>query len=120
MLHDCNNFKRSLEFLNDSTLVASNGNVPSHERGDSSSRLGQGAPTRRFLNFFVASRYRNGRSMDFPKTGNGTTQWQSISRTGHFALSAIFRTQFFQGGNGNKSVMIKLAIDPNIFMTEGR
>ena len=99
------------------TSTGVKGNSWFNERGGLTWTFGHGIPTRRFLNFFVASRYRNGLSTDFPKTGSGTTQWQSISMTGQPASLAIRSTQFFQGGSGNRSVMMMLACEARSFRT---
>ena len=120
MLHWCSRTNRSSIDVSFETSTGVKGNASCHGRGGSAWTFGHGIPTRRFLNFFVASRYRNGLSTDFPKTGSGTTQWQSISMTGQIAFVAIRFTQSFQGGSGNKSVMMMLAHAANSFRTGGR
>ena len=50
----------------------------------------------------------------------GITQWQSTSITGQSADSATFLTQVVQGGRGNKSVIMQLAVPPKYCITDWR
>ena len=72
--------------------------------------LGHDCCTNRFRIFLVASLNLNGRSTDLPNIVIGMTQWQSTSITGQSADFATFFTQTVQGGNGNKSVIMQLAV----------